>query len=119
MKYKTPSTYKDPKTGLTLEIVTSSELRECDFIREEGCLMQLGPINQKPNDQGHPERGPTTWARGYILPQPDTGAIPKSWLDQDETGARYWKIQGNDLKSWARFTDPDKVPTTYEQKPQQ
>jgi hypothetical protein len=107
-------THTDTKTGLTLETVSTGELNEGDFIRANGCLMQLGTISSKPNDQGHPERGDTRWARGYILPQPDTGAIPRSWLDRDETGAAYWIIQGNDLASWQRFTDPAAVPTDYD-----
>ena len=103
-------THTDRKTGLTLETVSTGELNEGDFIRAHGCMMQLGPISSKPNDQGHPERGATRWARGYILPQPDTGAIPRSWLTKDETGAAYWIVQGNELASWQRFTDPAAVP---------
>jgi hypothetical protein len=107
-------THTDSQTGLTLEVINTGQLQEGDFIRAHGCMMQIGPITSRPEDTGHPERGATRWARGYILPQPDTGAIPRSWLDRDETGAAYWIIQGNNLANWTRFTDPAAVPIEYQ-----
>ena len=103
------ATYTDKKTGLTLETVNTAALREGDILRNNGCLMKLGPLKEQPNDQGHPERGLTRWARGYIMPQNGTGTIPRPWLDHDEHGNAYWIVQGNDHATWSRFTDPDAV----------
>lgn len=104
-----PFTYTDEETGLTLEVVGTDALREGDVIRNHGCAMQLGAFKERPNDQGHPERGATRWARGYVLAQAATGAIPRGWLDTDDEGRAYWVVQGNNLATRPRYTQPETV----------
>ena len=102
--------YIDNATGSTLETVTTSELRQGDVIRCEGAIMDVGAIHQR-NAETHPGtgHGPSIWARGYIREHHGHGAIPATWFETDETGRRYWIIQGNDLRTWARFKDPAAV----------
>lgn len=85
------------------ETVTTCDLIEGDLIRENGCVLRIGPITSRPNDQGHPERGDTRHARGYVVHRSETSSIPIAWLDTDDQG-KFWAVQGNRLAQWQRIT---------------
>jgi hypothetical protein len=88
--------------GEAFEMVTTHDLRIGDVIRCHGCLMELDARNERADDINGNAFGNVVWLRGYPITD-DLGAIPAGWLTRDdETGSRYWLVQGNGRASWLR-----------------
>lgn len=89
-----------------VEMVPTSALREGDLIRDHGCIMRIGVVNEsmahKPD-----ENGVTYWSRAEVLHR-YTDTIPMSWFTNAE-GKKVWTVQGNDLAKWARIIGGEKA----------
>ena len=87
--------------GEPYETVTTHALRIGDVICAEGALLELRTRNEGPDRVNNNAAGNVVWLRGYPIGDA-LGAIPKSWLTQDEHGAGYWLVQGNGRATWLR-----------------
>ena len=91
----------------TFESVTTHELRDGDVIRCQGYLLELAHRQEAPDTVNDNASGNVVWLRGYPITD-DLGAIPRSWMErEDETGRRYWLVQGNGRASWLRRLTDD------------
>lgn len=93
--------------GETFESVTTHQLQDGDVIRCQGCLMELRHRQEAPDTINGNDAGNVVWLRGYPITD-NLGAIPASWMEhEDETGNRYWSVQGNGRATWLRRLTDD------------
>jgi hypothetical protein len=86
-----------------MTIVPTSELREGDVIRLEGCLMRCGPIQLS---EVHPkDHGGCRYTMAKVIHRYGPN-IPPGWFHTDDEDSRYWQVQGNDLARWALVFRP-------------
>ena len=86
----------------TFKNVTTHDLQDGDVIRCQGCLMELAHRQEAPDTVNANAFGNVVWLRSYPISD-DLGAIPRSWMErEDETGRRYWLVQGNGRATWLR-----------------
>lgn len=93
--------------GETFEKVTTHDLQNGDVILCQGCLMELDARNERADDINGNQFGNVVWLRGFPI-NDDLGGIPASWMSrEDETGRRYWSVQGNGRAIWLRRLTDD------------
>lgn len=69
--------------------------------------MELRTRNERADNINGNEFGNVVWLRGFPMTE-NREAIPASWMErEDETGNRFWSVQGNRRATWLRRLTPD------------